>query len=104
MTSVMAGPHAGDPLTLPDDGVDHVRAAGDMRRDFRVAYSLKLGDFPVDARVANVVRSATEALARSGVKIDEVKLDFGTDYDTLAHLWVRIISVHYCAIARHWKE
>ncbi len=54
----------------------------------------------VDARVANVVRSATEALARSGVKIDEVKLDFETDYNTLAHLWVRTISVHYGVIIR----
>ena len=104
MTSVMAGPHAGDPLTLPDDGVDYLRAAESMRRDFRVAYSPNLGDFPVDTRVAEVVRSATEALSRNGVKVDEVKLDLGTDYDTLARLWVRTISVHYGAIARHWKE
>jgi amidase/aspartyl-tRNA(Asn)/glutamyl-tRNA(Gln) amidotransferase subunit A len=104
MTSVMAGPHAGDPLTLPDDGVDYMRAAESMRRDFRVAYSPNLGDFPIDTRVAEVVRSATEALARNGVKVDEAKLDFGTDYDTLARLWVRTISVHYGAIARHWKE
>ena len=46
MTSVMAGPHDGDPLTLPDDGVDYMRAAESMRRDFRVAYSPNLGDFP----------------------------------------------------------
>ena len=104
MTSVMAGPHPGDPLTLPNDGVDYLRAAESWQRDFRVAYSPNLGDFPVDPRVANVVRSATEALARNGVKVDEVKLDFGTDYDTLARLWVRTISVHYGAIARHWKE
>ena len=31
-------------------------------------------------------------------------MDLGTDYDTLARLWVRTISVHYGAIARHWKE
>jgi hypothetical protein len=54
----------------------------------------------VDARVANVVRSATEALARSGVKIDEAKLYFETDYNTLALLWARAISVHNGAIIR----
>ena len=28
----------------------------------------------------------------------------GADHDMLARLWVRIISVHYGAIARHWKQ
>ncbi len=104
MTSVMAGPHAGDPLTLPDDGVDYLRGAEGARRRFRVAFSPQLGDFPVDRRVAGVVKSAVEVLARSGVQLDEVKLDFGADHDTLARLWVRFISVHYGAIARHWKQ
>jgi Asp-tRNA(Asn)/Glu-tRNA(Gln) amidotransferase A subunit family amidase len=104
MTSVMAGPHAGDPLTLPDDGVDYLRGAGEMRRGFRVAYCAHLGDFPVDQRVAGIVKLAVQALERNGVEVDEVKLDFGTDHDTLARLWVRIISVHYGAIARHWKQ
>lgn len=104
MTSVMAGPHAGDPLSLPDDGVDYLRAAGDMNRNLRVAFSPRLGDFPVDSRVESVVKLAVEALARSGVEIDEVKLNLGADYETLARLWIRIISVHYGAIARHWKQ
>jgi Asp-tRNA(Asn)/Glu-tRNA(Gln) amidotransferase A subunit family amidase len=104
MTSVMAGPHAGDPLALPDDGVDYLRGAEGARRRFRVAFSPQLGDFPIDRRVAGVVRSAVEVLARSGVQVDEVKLDFGADHDTLARLWVRVISVHYGAIARHWKQ
>ena len=46
MTSVMAGPHTGDPLTLPDDGVDYLRGAEGARRRFRVAFSPQLGDFP----------------------------------------------------------
>jgi Asp-tRNA(Asn)/Glu-tRNA(Gln) amidotransferase A subunit family amidase len=104
MTAVMAGPHAGDPLTLPDDGVDYLRGAEGAQRQFRIAFSPQLGDFPVDGRVADVVKSAVEVLARSGVEVDEVKLDLGADHDTLARLWVRIISVHYAAIARHWKQ
>ena len=104
MTSVMAGPHAGDPLSLPDDGVDYLRGTEGARRQFRVAFSPQLGDFPVDRRVAGVVKSAVEALARSGVQVDEVKLDFGSGHDSLARLWVRLISVHYGAIARHWKQ
>jgi amidase/aspartyl-tRNA(Asn)/glutamyl-tRNA(Gln) amidotransferase subunit A len=104
MTSVMAGPHPGDPLSLPDDGVDYLRAAGDTRRNFRVAFSPRLGDFPVDKRVTGVVKLAVEALERNGLDVDEVDLNFGADHDTLARLWVRIISLHYAAIARHWKQ
>ena len=47
---------------------------------------------------------AVGALERNGVEVDEAKLNFGADHDTLARLWVRIISVHYGAIARHWKH
>jgi amidase/aspartyl-tRNA(Asn)/glutamyl-tRNA(Gln) amidotransferase subunit A len=103
MTSVMAGPHARDPLALPDDGVDYVGAASAFRR-FRVAYCPRLGNFPVDPRVTSVVRDAVEALRASGVEIDEVEIDFKADHKTLAELWVRTISVHYAAIAVYWKQ
>jgi amidase/aspartyl-tRNA(Asn)/glutamyl-tRNA(Gln) amidotransferase subunit A len=53
--------------------------------------------------VAAVVRSAVEALAAAGATIEEAEPDFGTDTHSLAHLWVRIIAVHYAAIAHHWK-
>ena len=104
MTAVMAGPHASDPLTLPDDGVDYRRGAADSGGRFRVAFSGRLGDFPVDKRVGTVVGSAVEALRASGIEVDEVTLDFKADHDALARLWVRIISIHYAAIAHHWKQ
>lgn len=104
MTSVMAGPHPDDPLTLPDDGVDYLRGAESTARSFRVAFSPNLGDFPVDERVASVVRRAVDALRRDLIEVDEVEPDFRADHDTLARLWVRLISVHYGAIARHWKQ
>ena len=103
MAAVMAGPHARDPLTLPDDGVDYARGAASPDRPFRVAFAPTLGDYPVDPMVAAVVATAVQALRDTGVAVDEVTLDFGADHDTLAHLWVRIIAVHYGAIARHWK-
>ena len=104
MTAVMAGPHAGDPLSLPDDGVDYRRGAAESGRRFRVAFSPRLGDFPVDERVATVVSSAVETLRATRIEVDEVELDFKAGHDTLAGLWVRVISVHYAAIARHWKD
>ncbi|HTJ59269.1 MAG TPA: amidase family protein [Devosiaceae bacterium] len=104
MTSVIAGPHARDPLSMPNDGVDYIRGAESASRPFRVAYSPRLGNFPVDPRVATVVRDAVDALRASGVEVDEVELDFKADHNTLAHLWVRTIAVHYAAIAVHWKQ
>ena len=104
MTSVMAGPHDDDPLALPDDGVDYLRAAREAHKGFRVAFAPRLGDFPVDPRVAAVVKSAVEALKGDGVEIEEAEPDFKADYDTLGRLWVKIIGVHYAAIAEHWKK
>ena len=102
MTAVMAGTPRGRP-TLPDDGVDYQRGAADSGHPFRVPFSPRLGDFPVDAQVATVVRSAVETLRGTGIEIDEVELDFKTGHDELARFWVRVISVHYVAIAHHWK-
>jgi Asp-tRNA(Asn)/Glu-tRNA(Gln) amidotransferase A subunit family amidase len=50
------------------------------------------------------VSSAVESLRATGIDVDEVELDFKTGHDELARLWVRVIAVHYAAIARHWKE
>jgi hypothetical protein len=51
-----------------------------------------------------VVSSAVKTLRATGIEVDEVELDFKAGHDTLAGLWVRVISVHYAAIARHWKD
>ena len=104
MTSIMAGPHARDPLSLPDDGVDYVGAAGGLTRPLRVAYSPRLGNFPVDPQVASVIADAVETMRQNGIAVDEVELDFKADHKELAALWVRTISIHYAAIAVHWKR
>ena len=104
MASVMAGPHPRDPLTLPDDGVDYIAGVDRSVEGLRIAYSPRLGNFPVDPRVSAVVDAAVAALRDGGATINEVELDFRADHDVLAHLWVRIISVHYAAIAHHWKQ
>jgi amidase/aspartyl-tRNA(Asn)/glutamyl-tRNA(Gln) amidotransferase subunit A len=103
MTSVMAGPHPRDPLSLPDDGADYIAGANRAAARLRLAYSPRLGGFPVDAKVAAVVAGAVDALCESGADVDEVELDFRAGHGALADLWVRTISIHYAAIAVHWK-
>src|SRR3984957_5229323 len=103
MTKVMAGPHARDPLSLPDDGVDYCASIGRAIGGLKVAYSPRLGNFPVDPRVAAVIKRAAAALASHGLRVDEIELALKPHHNDLAALWVRKISVHYGAIAEHLK-
>jgi amidase/aspartyl-tRNA(Asn)/glutamyl-tRNA(Gln) amidotransferase subunit A len=70
----------------------------------RIAYSPRLGNFPVDSQVDGVVAEAVETMRRHGVEVDEIELDFKADHKELAALWVRTIAIHYAAIAVHWKK
>lgn len=101
MTQVMAGPHARDPLSLPAHSTDYQNAAAGS---VRIAYSPKLGNFPVDAGVAAVVRDVVIGLSSGGLAIDEVEVAMIPHHSQLAALWVRTIGVHYGAIAEHWKR
>jgi Asp-tRNA(Asn)/Glu-tRNA(Gln) amidotransferase A subunit family amidase len=100
---VAAGPHRRDPLSLPDQGVDFVGAAANAAKGLRVAYSPRLGSFPVDPAVAKVVREAVCAMASNGFSVDERELAIGPHHSELAALWVRTIGVHYAAIADYLK-
>lgn len=104
MAKVMAGPHSRDPLSLPDDGTDYVGAVQAPPRKLRVAYSPRLGNFPVDSQVDRIVAEAVDTMRRRGIEVDEVELDFKADHKDLAALWVRTIAIHYAAIAVHWKR
>jgi Asp-tRNA(Asn)/Glu-tRNA(Gln) amidotransferase A subunit family amidase len=103
MASVMAGPHARDPLSLPDDGVDYRASVGRPAGALKVAYSPRLGNFPVDPRVAAVIKGAAATLAGHGMNVDEVELALKPHHGELAALWVRTIAIHYGAIAEHLK-
>ena len=103
MTQVMAGPHARDPLSLPDDGTDYARGARGDLRNLRVVYCPRLGNFPVDPRVAALIDKAAAEMQAHGVAVDQVELPLKVDHKDLAMVWIRQITVHYGAIAEHWK-
>jgi Asp-tRNA(Asn)/Glu-tRNA(Gln) amidotransferase A subunit family amidase len=104
MTDVMAGQHARDPLSLPGDRVDYSGSLGAQPDGLRIAYSPRLGNFPVDERVAAVIKSAATILGAQEGRVDEVELVMNAYHGDLAAVWVRTISVHYAAIARHLKD
>jgi Asp-tRNA(Asn)/Glu-tRNA(Gln) amidotransferase A subunit family amidase len=104
VADIAAGPHARDPHSLPKDGSDYLSAARGEPGKIRIAYSHRLGTFPVDPRVAGVVDAGVNAIAAAGVAIEPVELDFKAHHSELAALWVRTISVHYGVIAEHLKR
>ena len=103
MVQAIAGPHPRDPLSLPRDDADYCASVGRSIDALKIAYSPRLGNFPVDARVAAVIRGAAATIAAHGVNVDEVELALRPHHSVLAALWVRTISVHYGAIAEHLK-
>jgi amidase/aspartyl-tRNA(Asn)/glutamyl-tRNA(Gln) amidotransferase subunit A len=103
MADVAGGPHDRDPLSLPDRP-DYLRATGRPAGTLRIAYSPRLGNFPVDPVVADVVRTAVDTISGHGMPVDLAELDLHVDHGELAALWVRQISVHYAAIAEHLKH
>jgi amidase/aspartyl-tRNA(Asn)/glutamyl-tRNA(Gln) amidotransferase subunit A len=104
MAAVIAGPHPRDPLSLPAAALDFEGAARRRLEDARIAYAPRLGNFPVDPRVARVIETAVQTMRREGLRVDERELDFSVDHYELSLLWVRTIAIHYAAIAAHWKQ
>jgi amidase/aspartyl-tRNA(Asn)/glutamyl-tRNA(Gln) amidotransferase subunit A len=103
MAEVMGGPHDRDPLSLPDDGRFLSSVPGRISK-LRIAYSPRLGNFPVDPAVTTVVGSAIDAIIGHGMPVDLAELDLKVSHQELAPVWVRQISVHYGAIAEHLKR
>ena len=103
MTSVTAGPHVRDPLSLPASDADYLGAAQRGLRAPRIAFAPRLGNFPVDPRVSQVIAGAVDAMRSHGLTVDEREVDFKADHYDLSLLWVRTIAVHYAAIAAYWK-
>ncbi len=102
--SVMVGPHPRDPLSLPAAPIDWAGAAVGPQPPTKVAFCPTLGNFPVHADVADVVAEAARAIDDGNVRVEEVVMQNMPDQALLGPLWVRIIGIHYAAIAAHWKE
>ncbi|MFB6103751.1 MAG: amidase [Halobacteriaceae archaeon] len=80
MLDVMAGPHPGDPFSLPDDGLDATAAVAtalDGGIDLDIAYSPDLGMYPVDPRIEAVVEDAVYDLREAGASVDRIQFDTG---------------------------
>jgi amidase len=76
MLSVMAGPDARDPISLPDDAANFQMP---LERDFnetRIAWSPDLGMFPVEKAVTDVIEKALPRFSDLGCIIEKAHPDF----------------------------
>jgi amidase len=75
LLAVMAGPDTRDPSSLPEPGASFREV---RRRDFRgvrVAWSERLGRYPVERGVTRVLRAARPALAALGCELTDTEPD-----------------------------
>lgn len=79
MLNVIARYDRRDPLALPDDGADYVRAveAGPSLRGVRAAWSPDLGFAPVEPETRAVARAAALALGQAGLELEEASPELG---------------------------
>ena len=89
MMSVMGRHDPRDPMSLPDQGIDYVGATRRSVRGLKVAYSPDFGIFPVDQRVAKVVRSALSAFEEIGMGVEDVRIEIDATQQELSALWIR---------------
>jgi amidase len=88
--NALSGYDARDPYSLDED-IDFLPATRRSIRGMRIAYSPDLDVFPVDPRIAKVVRDAVDAFKDAGAIVEEVKLGIKRDQRELSDLWCRLI-------------
>lgn len=95
MQNVMSGPHPGDIATLPERM--QVKAEPVSLKGWKIAYSLDLGFFEVDADVAANTRAAVEAFRDMGAEVEETEVPWDWSVidaalDHLVHLFGTSLS------------
>lgn len=84
------GYHPNDPYAL-EGKADFTNAVRRSIRGWKIAYSPDWDIFPVDPRVAAVVRKAVAAFEEAGAHVEEVKVGLTRSQKELSDLWCRLI-------------
>lgn len=95
MLSVMAGPDARDPFSLPNSPLNLSVVSDIDLRGIRIAYTPDMGGFPVEKEVAEIVKKSLEHFINAGAIVEEVKIKLPVSPLDLSHLWVRLMALLY---------
>ena len=104
LLDVIGKPDSRDPLSLADDGVDHL---GETQRDvtgLRVAYSRDLGHVRVTPAVGEVVDQAVRGLGDLGMEIEEIEFDVPKPEEAFRTLWYAAAAAAIRTQSRHRRR
>jgi len=88
--SVLAGPDARDPYSLPDT-VDFVGALGQSIAGKRIAWTPDFGIFPVEPAIVRTCEEALQAFRDAGAIVEPVDFAIRHHHRELADLWCKLI-------------
>jgi amidase/aspartyl-tRNA(Asn)/glutamyl-tRNA(Gln) amidotransferase subunit A len=92
----MAGPHAGDPFSLPRwerSLVEQVRELEHRMPGTRIVHCPSFGGFPLADDVGERVAAAVTRLRRVGFDVTEEEIDWGVEPEQITGCWRRLIAI-----------
>jgi len=109
--SVMAGPHANDPLTLEDPGTTFLDALEPLGKaevqELRVSVSQDLGGLPINAEVAETITAAADVMRSLGAEVVESTPDLKDAMDVFQvqrAAGLRLLSRRLETIDPGWRD
>lgn len=103
MLEVMSGFHPRDPFSVPGDA-DFVSAVREGIKGYRIAYSPNLGDFPVNARVGDIVEQTVYEFEDAGANVETIDIDLGHSHRKVTEIWNRQFSILCNSVLEGFKE
>jgi len=104
MLDVIAGPHAEDVFTLPDDETDYLGSVLDTIDGLDVAFSPDLDIFPVAGEVREIVTDAIPAFERVGATVEETEIGSERPQTELCATWMAWVDVSRATSAELLKR
>lgn len=101
MLEVMSGSHPTDPMVSPDDDAAYLDATQRSIDGLSIAYSPDLDVFPVDDRVATIVRDAAYAFEEAGGEVEEVTVGLEHSRERIISAYMTGFEVGYAELARN---
>jgi len=104
LLSAIAGPHPGDPLSLPDDGARFAVPLDRSFRGVRIAWWRGLGGIPFEPEIRRVVDANRRVFEQLGCIVEEAEPDFTGVDEAFPILRHPSYYASYAALAKQRRQ